>query len=114
MQYQCVPASSPQTLDEFHAEHHYPCFLYGDKAFISFGISPTSKCEIVYRVKELGTAIDKDAPPPRPRGQPPASRQISSSWSPLGPRVASPRSLTASLTVSQTSGGALPGCASWT
>ena len=63
MQYQCVPASSPQTLDEFHAEHYYPCFLYSDKAFISFGISPTSKCEIVYRVKELGTAIDKDALP---------------------------------------------------
>jgi hypothetical protein len=68
MQYQCVPASSLQTLDEFHAEHHYPCFLYDGKAFISFGISPTSRCEIVYRVKELGTAIDKDASPTLLRG----------------------------------------------
>ena len=68
MQYQCVPASAPQTLDEFHAEHYYPCFLHGDKVFISFGISPTSKCEIVYRVKELGTAIDKDALPTLLRG----------------------------------------------
>jgi hypothetical protein len=39
-------------------------FLYS----ISFGISPTSKCEIVYRVKELGTAIDKDASPTLLRG----------------------------------------------
>ena len=68
MQYQCVPASAPQTLDEFHAEHYYPCFLYKDKVFISFGISPTSKCEIVYRVKELGTAIDTNAPPTLLRG----------------------------------------------
>jgi hypothetical protein len=68
MQYQCVPASSAQTLDEFHAEHYYPCFLYDDKVFISFGISPTSKCEIVYRVKELGTAIDKEASPTLLRG----------------------------------------------
>ena len=68
MQYQCVPASASQTLDEFHAEHYYPCFLHGDKVFISFGISPTSKCEIVYRVKELGTAIDTNAPPTLLRG----------------------------------------------
>ena len=68
MKYQCVPASAPQTLDEFHAEHHYPCFLCGDKVFISFGISPTSKYEIVYRVKELGTAVDKDASPTLLRG----------------------------------------------